>query len=207
MALTKRWKQHIDLRHNSGLTQAGYCQQEGLNRKTFSARLSEYRSRRSPRPPVLIPIQVKSSCTMPKATGWNCRHPCRFPGWASCLGVWTNTEPRPDLAGRSAGRYTHGAQVRRGIDGLSMIVEQSLGQSPCAGSVFVFRNRPGNRLRLLVWDGNGVWLCHRRLHRGCFVWPKVNAPCFSISEAQWQWLVAGVDWQRLSAVPQAHWQA
>ena len=95
--------------------------------------------------------------------------------------------------------------MRRGIDGLSMIVQQSLGHSPCAGSVFVFRNRPGNRLRLLVWDGNGVWLCHRRLHRGCFVWPKVNEPCFSISEAQWQWLVAGVDWQRLSVLPQAHW--
>jgi transposase len=96
--------------------------------------------------------------------------------------------------------------MRRDIDGLSMIVRQSLGQSPCAGSVFAFRNRPGNRLRLLVWDGDGVWLCHRRLHWGCFVWPKANDPCFPVSEAQWQWLVAGVDWQCLSALPQAHWQ-
>jgi len=63
MALTKRWKQHIELWQNSGLTQAGYCQQEGLNRKTFSARLSEYRSRRSLTPPVLIPIQVEAMAT------------------------------------------------------------------------------------------------------------------------------------------------
>jgi hypothetical protein len=63
MALTKRWKQHIELWQNSGLSQAGYCQQEGLNRKTFSARLSEYRSNRSPTSSVLIPIQVEAMAT------------------------------------------------------------------------------------------------------------------------------------------------
>ena len=59
--------------------------------------------------------------------------------------------------------------MRRSIDGLSSIVQQALGQAPCAGSAFVFRNRAGNRLRLLVWDGNGVWLYQRRLHQGHFV--------------------------------------
>jgi len=97
--------------------------------------------------------------------------------------------------------------MRRGIDGLSSIVQQALGHSPCAGSAFVFRNRTGNRLKLLLWDGNGVWLCQRRLHQGSFVWPKAADACFSISHDQWQWLIAGVDWQRLSAVPNAHWQA
>ncbi|MEQ1527748.1 MAG: IS66 family insertion sequence element accessory protein TnpB [Methylococcales bacterium] len=96
--------------------------------------------------------------------------------------------------------------MRRGIDGLSSIVQLVLGQSPCTGSAFVFRNKAGNRLRLLVWDGNGVWLCHRRLHQGGFVWPKVLDTRFAISQAQWEWLIAGVNWQRLSALPQAHWQ-
>ena len=96
--------------------------------------------------------------------------------------------------------------MRRGIDGLSALAQHGLGQTPCAGSAIVFRNKAGNRLRLLLWDGNGVWLCHRRLHRGSFVWPKTNDPCFLVSEAQWRWLVTGVDWQRLSAVPDAGWQ-
>jgi transposase len=96
--------------------------------------------------------------------------------------------------------------MRRGIDGLSFIVQQALGYSPCAGSAFVFRNRAGNRLRLLIWDGTGVWLCQRRLHQGGFVWPKSTAADYSMSQEQWQWLIAGVDWQRLSAIPQAHWQ-
>lgn len=96
--------------------------------------------------------------------------------------------------------------MRRGIDGLSALAQHGLGQTPCAGSAIVFRNKAGNRLRLLFWDGNGVWLCHRRLHKGIFVWPKTNDPCFLVNEAQWHWLVAGVDWQRLSAVPDARWQ-
>jgi transposase len=96
--------------------------------------------------------------------------------------------------------------LRRGIDGLSTIVQQALGHSPCAGSAFVFRNRAGNRLKLLLWDGNGVWLCQRRLHRGHFVWPRAHDASFLITQAQWQWLIAGVDWQRLSALPPADWQ-
>jgi len=67
-------------------------------------------------------------------------------------------------------------------------------------------DRAGNRLRLLLWDGNGVWLCQRRLHQGGFVWPKADEVAFAISQAQWRWLIAGVDWQRLSAKPSSHWQ-
>ena len=96
--------------------------------------------------------------------------------------------------------------MRRGIDGLSSIVQQALGHAPCAGSAFVFRNRVGNRLRLLVWDGNGVWLCQRRLHQGSFVWPKATDTCFAMTQEQWQWLITGVDWQRLSASAASHWQ-
>lgn len=96
--------------------------------------------------------------------------------------------------------------MRRGLDGLSAIVQQSLGHSPCAEAAFIFRNRAGNRLRLLLWDGNGVWLCQRRLHQGSFVWPKVDDALFAINQAQWQWLIAGVNWQRLSANCQSEWQ-
>jgi transposase len=96
--------------------------------------------------------------------------------------------------------------MRRGIDGLSSYVQQSLGHAPCAGSAFVFRNRTGNRLKVLLWDGNGVWLCQRRLHEGRFVWPKVGDGCFSLTQSQWDWLMAGVDWRRLSALPPADLQ-
>ena len=96
--------------------------------------------------------------------------------------------------------------MRRGIDGLSSIVQQSLGHAPGSGSAYIFRNRAGNRLRVLLWDGNGVWLCQRRLHRGRFIWPKVDDRVVTLSSVQWHWLSAGVDWQRLSSRPVSDWQ-
>jgi transposase len=96
--------------------------------------------------------------------------------------------------------------MRLGIDGLSARIQQSLGCSPCAGAAYAFHNKRGTRLKLLQWDGTGVWLSQRRLHRGSFVWPRAGDSVFNMSLAQWQWLIVGVDWQRLEARPNAHWQ-
>lgn len=96
--------------------------------------------------------------------------------------------------------------MRLGTDSLSARIQNALGKSPCDGSAYAFSNRRRNRLKLLVWDGTGVWLCQRRLHRGHFTWPAASVPTCELSEAQWQWLVCGVDWQRLEAPPPAHWR-
>ncbi len=96
--------------------------------------------------------------------------------------------------------------MRLGIDGLSLQVQQALGCAPCDGTAYLFTNRRRNRLKLIAWDGNGVWLCQRRLHRGHFVWPQPGDKVCELSQAQWQWLIAGVDWQRLKAGPSAQWQ-
>ena len=47
--------------------------------------------------------------------------------------------------------------MRLGIDGLSLLVQEALGKAPCDGSTYAFRNRRQNRLKLLIWDGAGVW--------------------------------------------------
>jgi len=96
--------------------------------------------------------------------------------------------------------------MRLGIDGLSARIQQSLGRSPCDGTAYAFRNRLGTRIKLLQWDGTGVWLSQRRLHRGSFVWPRVGEQLFTLSQAQWQWLISGIDWQRLEARPPGHLQ-
>jgi transposase len=96
--------------------------------------------------------------------------------------------------------------MRAGIDGLSVRIQDTLGRSPCDGSAYAFANRRRNRLKLLVWDGSGVWLCHRRLHQGHLIWPSADTPVFTLSAAQWRWLITGVDWQRLEAAPPAHWR-
>lgn len=96
--------------------------------------------------------------------------------------------------------------MRWGAERLSQHVQQWLGRSPCDGTAYAFTNRDRTRLKLLIWDGTGVWLCQRRLHTGRFRWPAPGDAIHRISQEEWQWLVAGVDWQRLHARPPAHWK-
>ena len=93
--------------------------------------------------------------------------------------------------------------MRLGIDGLALRVQETLGRAPCDGSAYAFRNRRGNRLKLLVWDGTGVWLAQRRLHRGHFTWPQSRDAVHRLPQAQWRWLITGIDWHRLEATPPA----
>ena len=62
------------------------------------------------------------------------------------------------------------ADFRNGIDGLARLCTEALKQDPFSGWVFVFRNRPATALKILVYDGQGFWLCHKRLSSGKFRW-------------------------------------
>jgi transposase len=59
---------------------------------------------------------------------------------------------------------------RKGIDGLAACCKNSLGQDPFAGILFVFRNRRSTAIKVLVYDGQGYWLCQKRLSQGRFSW-------------------------------------
>lgn len=59
---------------------------------------------------------------------------------------------------------------RNGIDGLVRLCKEALGRDPFQGSVFAFRNRRGTAVKVLMYDGQGFWLCHKRLSEGRFRW-------------------------------------
>ena len=67
------------------------------------------------------------------------------------------------------------ADFRRGIDGLAALCRQRLGENPLDGAIFVFRNRRGTALKLLCYDGQGFWLCHKRLSAGRLRWWPAGA--------------------------------
>ena len=62
------------------------------------------------------------------------------------------------------------ADFRKGIDGLAGICRKVLHEDPFGGSVFIFRNRTGTSIKVLIYDGQGFWLCQKRLSKGCFRW-------------------------------------
>jgi transposase len=62
--------------------------------------------------------------------------------------------------------------LRRSIDGLSAVVRDQLQLDPLSGHWFLFRNKRGDRLKILIWDHGGFWVLYRRLERGTFAWPR-----------------------------------
>jgi hypothetical protein len=65
------------------------------------------------------------------------------------------------------------ADFRKGIDGLARLCREELREDPFSGCVFLFRNRRGNAIKCLVYDGGGFWLCQKRLSSGRFrFWPQ-----------------------------------
>ena len=65
---------------------------------------------------------------------------------------------------------TEPIDFRKGIDGLAAVCRQGLGEHPLGGAVFVFRNRSATTIKLLFYDGQGYWLCTKRLSQGRFQW-------------------------------------
>lgn len=88
--------------------------------------------------------------------------------------------------------------LRCGIDRLLVLVQALRGGAAIDDGAYVFRNRAGSRLKVVCVDGQGVWLCVRRLHEGRFHWPSAGAERIALTHDQFEWLVAGANWERLS---------
>ncbi len=100
------------------------------------------------------------------------------------------------------------ADFRRGIDGLAALCRQRLREDPMAGAIFVFRNRRGTALKLLCYDGQGFWLCHKRLSQGRLRWwPSTDQASERLSARELQILLwngnpktvkLAEDWRRVA---------
>jgi transposase len=95
--------------------------------------------------------------------------------------------------------------MRKGIDGLAMLVQGVLEQDPFTGHLFVFRGRTrANLIKIIYWDGTGFCLFTKRLEHGVFLWPPSVKPeeTLSLTSAQLSLLIEGVDWR----APEQRWR-
>jgi transposase len=87
------------------------------------------------------------------------------------------------------------ADLRRSFEGLALLVKQALQEDERSSQIFVFTNKRRDRIRLLYWDGTGLWLMTKRLEEGTFAWPQVPEGAAKIrlrSEAL-EMLLSGID--------------
>jgi transposase len=92
--------------------------------------------------------------------------------------------------------------MRRGFDGLALLVQEQLKRDPHSGQLFVFRGRRGSLIKILWHDGQGLCLFAKRLERGRFIWPSAADGVVTITAAQLGYLLEGIDWR----MPQSTWR-
>jgi len=88
---------------------------------------------------------------------------------------------------------TGATDLRRSIDGLAALVRQRFDLDPLSGHLFLFRNRRGDRLKILAWDQGGFWVLYKRLERGTFAWPREDDGPVVLRSSELLLLLAGVD--------------
>ncbi|MBU3029699.1 IS66 family insertion sequence element accessory protein TnpB [Paracoccus marinaquae] len=93
---------------------------------------------------------------------------------------------------------TRPVDFRKGHDGLAALVQSVLRKDPFTGTVFVFRSRRADRLKLLYWDGSGLVLTYKRLEDTSFTWPAIKDGMMALNHAQFEALFAGLDWRRVA---------
>jgi transposase len=93
--------------------------------------------------------------------------------------------------------------MRKGFEGLYGLVRDRLQCEPLSGHIFLFCNARRNRLKLIYWDGSGLWVCAKRLQRGCFGWPQVSPGevKVSLTPEEFTMLIGGMDLQAAKARP------
>jgi transposase len=92
--------------------------------------------------------------------------------------------------------------MRRGMNGLSLQVQEAFARDPNAGDLYVFRGRRGDLIKVLWHDGLGLSLYAKRLERGRFIWPSAAGGVVAITPAQLGYLLEAIDWRH----PQRTWR-
>ena len=85
--------------------------------------------------------------------------------------------------------------MRKGMNSLALQVQEKLGRNPHAGDLFVFRGKRADKVKMIWHDGLGMSLYLKRLERGAFIWPSITDGALSITGAQLNYLLSGIDWR------------
>ena len=87
---------------------------------------------------------------------------------------------------------------RKGMDGLAAIIQNEFKLDPFCGTIFVFRAKRADRLKLVIWDGTGLVLVNKHIESGKFAWPSISDGLIKLSRSQFEALFEGIEWRNIS---------
>jgi transposase len=96
---------------------------------------------------------------------------------------------------------TEPADMRKGFDGLSLLVRERIAQDPLSGHLFVFRNKRRDRVKILYWDKDGFALWYKRLEKGTFRFPEAKDGRVEVTPAEMAAVLEGIDLSRARRFP------
>jgi transposase len=83
--------------------------------------------------------------------------------------------------------------MRKAVNGLTVIVQEEMSQDPFSGSLYLFCNRERKLLKAVYWDKTGFWLCQKRLEKNKYPWPEDETDARELTGEQLQMLLSGID--------------
>ena len=90
--------------------------------------------------------------------------------------------------------------MRKSIDGLAAVVQQQFNLNPFQPALFLFCGKRCDRLKALLWEGDGFVLLYKRLESGRFQWPRTESECRPITWQEFRWLMEGLQIEQKSAI-------
>lgn len=97
--------------------------------------------------------------------------------------------------------------MRRSFDGLAIHIQSYLNMNPLKDGLFIFRNKAGDKVKLMWWQKNGLVITYKRLEQGRFKWPKPSDKLMSLSRQELELLLDGIDLSKLKRLPELHFEA
>jgi hypothetical protein len=177
----RQWREILDAFERSDLSQSEFCRRRGLALATFRYHRARAALRSGPtEPPRLVELIAEPAPQLPGNVHLELDLPLgpvtvhRPTRRARRVAPVARTRPRQrrrmiPLSPATRVFVVSGAtDMRKGFNGLYGIVSNRLGLDPASGHLFVFCNAGRNRIKVLLWDGSGLWICTKRLEQGRF---------------------------------------
>ena len=114
---------------------------------------------------------------------------------------------RPPIQGIEVYLYRQPVDMRKSVNGLSILVESAMQHNPFSTSLFVFSNLRRDKIKILYWERSGFVLWYKRLEEARFSWPSSSVDVVSLSGQQLNWLLDGYDINRLMPHAKLHYSS